>query len=224
MPAGGTNADALETTDIVAAELTAPRAMSHSAESEIAAHFRHSREALERASADRGFLSTVATIAKIIADAYRTGGKLLIAGNGGSAGDAQHIAGEFLSRYGMDRRPLPAIALTTDTSVLTAVGNDYGFEQVFERQVRGLGRRGDVFLALSTSGRSANVIAALRAARELGLVTIGFTGAGANEMREHCDHILCAPGDGTPVIQQLHLMAAHAICGVVERELFGRPG
>src|SRR6266567_3561054 len=127
---------------IVAAELRVTRATADARESEIARHFQRSRDAFERAFTDREFLSAVAAVAKIIADAYRNGGKLLIAGNGGSAG-------EFLSRYLLDRQPLPAIALTTDTSVLTAVGNDYGFERVFERQVRGLGRRGDVFLAIS---------------------------------------------------------------------------
>jgi D-sedoheptulose 7-phosphate isomerase len=193
-------------------------------EGEIIGHFRRSQAAFERALAEPGFLSAVAAIAEVVVAAYRNGGKLLIAGNGGSAGDAQHIAAEFLSRYRLDRQPLPAIALTTDTSVLTAVGNDYGFEHVFERQVRGLGRRGDVFLAISTSGRSSNVLAALRAAREIGLVTVGFTGSGAKEMRDHCDHVLCAPSEETAVVQQIYLVAAHAICGVVERELFGRSG
>ena len=207
----------------MAAELKAARGTGEAREGEIAAHFRRSRDAFDRAVADRDFLADVATIAGVIADAYRGGGKLLIAGNGGSAADAQHIAGEFLSRYLVDREPLPAVALTTDTSVLTAVGNDYGFERVFERQVRGLGRRGDVFLAISTSGRSANVLAALRAARAIGLTTIGFTGPGPNEMQQHCDHILRAPGDQTPIIQQIHLMAAHAICEAVEHELFGNP-
>jgi D-sedoheptulose 7-phosphate isomerase len=200
------------------------RAIADARESEIAAYLQRSRDALERAIADPGFLAAVAAIAEVIAAAYRNGGKLLLAGNGGSAGDAQHIAAEFLSRYRLDRQPLPAIALTTDTSALTAIGNDYGFEHVFERQVRGLGRRGDVFLAISTSGRSSNVLAALRAAREIGLITIGFTGSGADEMRGHCDHILLAPSEETAVIQQIYLVAAHAICGVVERELFGRPG
>jgi D-sedoheptulose 7-phosphate isomerase len=200
------------------------RATAGARESEILRYFQRSRDAFERAVADRGFLSAVGEITGVITDCYRDGGKLLIAGNGGSAGDAQHIAAEFLSRYLLDRQPLPAIALTTDTSVLTAVGNDYGFEQVFERQVRGLGRRGDVFLAISTSGRSSNVLAALRAAREIGLVTVGFTGSGANEMRGCCDHILCVPCEETAVTQQVYLVAAHAICGVVERELFGRSG
>src|SRR6202795_4504740 len=144
----------------------------------VAEHFRRSCETLARAAEDAKLRAAIHAIADAITAAFRAGHKLLIAGNGGSAGDAQHIAGEFLSRLNFDRNPLPAIALTTDTSVLTAIGNDYGFEKVFERQVRGLGRRGDVFLAISTSGRSSNVLAALRAAREIGLVTIGFTGSG----------------------------------------------
>jgi D-sedoheptulose 7-phosphate isomerase len=208
----------------VAADLTVAPKMSDAGEREIARHFQRSRDAFERAVADRAFLSAVGEIAAAITDAYRNGGKLLIAGNGGSAADAQHIAAEFLSRYLLDRQPLPAIALTTDTSVLTAVGNDYGFEQAFERQVRGLGRPGDVFLAISTSGRSANVLAALKAAREMGLLTVGFTGSRANDMREHCDHILSVPCEETAVTQQIHIIAAHAICGVVERELFGSAG
>jgi len=125
-------------------------------------------------------------IAQTIEGALRAGGKLLIAGNGGSAADAQHLAAEFLSRYLVDRRPLPAVALTTDTSVLTAVGNDYGFEHVFERQVSGLGRPGDVFLAISTPGRSPNILRALETARENGLVTIGFSGAAETPMRPLC--------------------------------------
>ncbi len=189
----------------------------------VALHLRRSREVLERAASDREFLAVLLAICDVITAAYRNGGKLLIAGNGGSAGDAQHIAAEFLSRFAFDRAPLPAIALTADTSVLTAVGNDYGFERIFERQVRGLGRRGDVFLAISTSGRSGNVLAALRAAREGGLTTIGFTGSGESDMRKACDHLLSAPSEETAIIQQIYLVAAHAICGAVERELFG-PG
>src|SRR5262249_59977708 len=131
---------------------------------------------MEQAAGDQALRQTMVAIADCITTAFRAGGKLLIAGNGGSAADAQHIAGEFLSRLRFDRNPLPAVALTTDSSVLTAVGNDYGYEQVFERQVRGLGRRGDVFIAISTSGKSPNVIAALAAARALGVVTVGFTG------------------------------------------------
>ena len=187
----------------------------------VLAHFRQSREALDQAAADSSLLSTICGISETIAASFRAGGKLLIAGNGGSAADAQHIAGEFLSRLNFDRNPLPAIALTADTSVLTAIGNDYGFERVFERQVRGLGRPGDVLIAISTSGRSANVLAALKAARELKIVTIGFTGNREAPINELCDRRLAAPSGETPVIQQIHMAAAHTICGLVERELFG---
>ena len=185
----------------------------------VADYFRSSCEALDRASRDDGLTASILAIAEAITGAFRAGGKVLIAGNGGSAADAQHIAGEMLSRMNFDRNPLPAIALTTDTSVLTAVGNDYGFDQVFERQVRGLGRRGDVFIAISTSGRSPNIMSALRTAREAGLVTIAFTGSGPREMNALCDHCLAAPATATPIIQQIHIVAAHVICGLVEEAL-----
>jgi len=187
----------------------------------IAGHFRHSVETLKRAADDRNLNSAIVAIAGAIAGAMRKGAKLLVAGNGGSAADAQHIAGEFLSRLNFDRNPLPAIALTTDTSVLTAIGNDYGFDSIFERQVTGLAQRGDIFLAISTSGRSPNIIAALRAARQIGVATIGFTGDGQREMNVFCDYILSAPSSSTPQIQQVHIVAAHAICGLVELHLFG---
>lgn len=188
----------------------------------VAEHFRRSCETLSRAADDPQLRAVLHAIADAITNAFRAGRKLLIAGNGGSAADAQHIAGEFLSRLNFDRNPLPAIALTTDSSVLTAIGNDYGFDRTFERQVRGLGQQGDVFIAISTSGRSPNIIAALKAAREAGLVTVGFTGIAANEtMQPFCDHCLAAPSGETPLIQQIHIVAAHAICGLVERSLFG---
>lgn len=187
----------------------------------VSAHLQASVKALEAASADPEMGTTIVAIAAVISDAMRNGGKLLIAGNGGSAGDAQHIAGEFLSRLNFDRSPLAAIALTTDTSVITAIGNDYGFDKVFERQVRGLARRGDVFLAISTSGRSPNIVRALEAAREMEVATVGFTGNGSREMNTLCDHTLRAPSGETPIIQQIHIVAAHAICGLVEMDLFG---
>jgi len=189
----------------------------------VAEHFRRSCETLSRAADDPHLRARIHEIAEAITAAFRGGHKLLIAGNGGSAADAQHIAGEFLSRLNFDRNPLPAIALTTDSSVLTAIGNDYGFECTFERQVRGLGKPGDVFIAISTSGRSPNVIAALKAAREVGLTTIGFTGSGTNGvMQPLCDHCLAAPAEETPLIQQIHIVAAHAVCGLVEHSLFPR--
>jgi D-sedoheptulose 7-phosphate isomerase len=189
----------------------------------VAEHFRRSCETLSRAADDPNLRAKIHEIAEAITAVFRSRHKLLIAGNGGSAADAQHIAGEFLSRLNFDRNPLPAIALTTDSSVLTAIGNDYGFDRTFERQVRGLGQPGDVFIAISTSGRSPNVIAALKAAREGGLTTIGFTGSGPNGvMQPLCDHCLLAPAEETPLIQQIHIVAAHAICGLVESSLFGR--
>ena len=194
-----------------------------SREDSITAHFRSSRDTLTRAAGDSGLLEAMIRATDAMAVALRCGNKILIAGNGGSAADAQHIAGEFLSRLNFDRNPLPAIALTTDSSVLTAIGNDYGFEQVFERQVRGLARAGDVLLAISTSGRSPNILAGLRAAREVGATTVGFTGNSDSPMLALCDIAVRAPSDSTPQIQQIHIVAAHAICGLIERELFDPP-
>ncbi len=167
-------------------------------------------------ASDAAALETIDAIAAAIASAMRAGGKLLIAGNGGSAGDAQHMAGEFLVRLVADRDPLPAIALTTDSSVLTAAGNDYGFDHVFARQVAGLGRRGDAFLAISTSGNSPNILAALTAARAAGLATLGLTGANGGRMAASCDVLLRVPSAVTAIIQQVHITAAHIICAKVE--------
>jgi D-sedoheptulose 7-phosphate isomerase len=186
----------------------------------ITSHFRRSCAALDRAASDAELRSAILAIADRIGAVLRAGGKLMLAGNGGSAADAQHIAAEFLSRFVFDRAPLPALALTTDTSVLTAIGNDYGYEQVFERQVRGLGRAGDLFIAISTSGRSPSVLRALAAARKIGVGTIGFTGSRETLMPPLCDLVLAAPSDETALIQQIHITAAHAICGLVERDLF----
>jgi D-sedoheptulose 7-phosphate isomerase len=188
-------------------------------------YLQRSRAALDAAIADPAFAATVAAIADCVAAALAGGNKLLIAGNGGSAADAQHIAGEFIGRMNYDRAAAAAIALTTDSSVITAIGNDYGYERIFERQLLGLGRRGDVFLAISTSGRSANILRAIAAARHNGIAVIGLTGRGGGEMRAACDLCLCVPADETPIIQQLHLTAAHIVCGLVEERLFPRaPG
>ena len=184
---------------------------------------RLSLAALERATQDAALRAAARKIAGAIIAALRAGNKLLIIGNGGSAADAQHIAAEIVGRYKQDRPAYAAIALTTDTSALTAIGNDYGFEQVFARQVEGLGQRGDVLLALSTSGRSPNILAALRAARERGLVTIGFTGNKGEALGAQCDHLLVAPSDDTPVIQQIHLTVAHGICDEIEQTMMRGP-
>lgn len=187
---------------------------------EARSYLLQSQKALSAAAESQEFLGQVAAISEAIVNCFKAGGKVLLAGNGGSAADAQHIAGEFLSRLNFDRNPLAAIALTVDTSVLTAIGNDYGYEQVFERQVHGLGKPGDVFIGISTSGRSPNILRALRKARELGLVTVGFCGARKGEMLDLCDIALCAPSESTPLIQQIHITCAHIICGEVEKQLF----
>ena len=152
--------------------------------------------------------------------ALRNGGRVLFCGNGGSAADAQHLAGEFVSRFHHDRAPLAGIALTTDTSVLTAIGNDYGYDRVFERQVLGLGRRGDVLVGISTSGRSPNVLLALAAARRIGMVTVGMTGNQREAIEQHADVCVRIPSRSTPKIQEGHIVCGHALCGLVEAWMF----
>ncbi len=164
---------------------------------------------------------TIEAIAARIIECFRQGHKVLLCGNGGSAADAQHIAAEFVNRFLYDHAALPAIALTTDTSILTAVGNDSAYENVFSRQVEALAQAGDVLVGISTSGRSANVLRALEAARNLGVGAIGFTGRkGAETMGPKCDLCLAIPADETPRIQECHLFAWHVICGIVEETLF----
>jgi D-sedoheptulose 7-phosphate isomerase len=188
----------------------------------IAHHFDRSIEVLEKVAADRTLHTLVGTMADAVDATFLRGGRLYLAGNGGSAADAQHIAAEFVSRLVTDRQPLPAIALTTDTSVLTAVANDYGFEHVFERQVLGLGHRGDLLWAISTSGESRNILAALTAARRIGMTTFGFSGATGGTMASFCDHCLRVPSVEVAIIQQVHIVVAHVVCGIVERRLLFR--
>jgi D-sedoheptulose 7-phosphate isomerase len=185
----------------------------------IGAHLKQSLAGLERANGDAALRATAGAIASAMVAALRSGHKILLIGNGGSAADAQHIAAEIIGRYKHDRPAYAALALTTDTSALTAIANDYGFEQLFARQIEGLGQRGDVLLALSTSGRSPNILAALRTARERGLVTIGFTGSKGRALGALCDHLLVSPSDDTPVIQQIHLAVAHGICDEIEQTM-----
>lgn len=162
----------------------------------------------------------IAAIALRMAVTLARGNKLLLCGNGGSAADCQHIAGEFVNRFLIDRPPLPAIALTTDSSVITAVGNDFSFELVFAKQVQALGRAGDMLLAISTSGNSANVLAALRAAREQGITCLGLTGNGGGKMAPLCDLIISVEADSTPLIQEIHLAVEHVLCGLTDYYLF----
>src|ERR1700722_3444339 len=193
--------------------------MPGTASTDINEYLHQSRDALQAVIDDPSITHLIGAIVDKLVDALERGGKLLLAGNGGSDGDAQHIAGEFLSRLNYDRPPLAAIALTTDTSVLTAIGNDYGYEKLFERQILGLARAGDVFIAISTSGRSPNILRAIKAAQQKNVIVIGFTGKSGGEMASQCDLCLRAPSDSTPLIQQIHITAAHIVCGLVEERL-----
>ncbi len=182
------------------------------------------RHAEDGAALRRSFFAECAEeldeASKMMARCIRDGGKILICGNGGSAADAQHMSGELLGRFLMERRPLPAVALTVDTSTLTAVGNDYGYAEVFSRQVSGLGRPGDVLVAISTSGNSENVIRAIAAAREAGMHVIGFTGKKGGKMADLCDRMLCVHTDKTPLIQEMHEACMHLACQLIDHYLF----
>lgn len=171
---------------------------------------------------DAALHAALARAAEATAAALRSGRKLMIAGNGGSAADAQHLAAEFVSRLVDDRPAMRALALTTDSSILTAIGNDYGFERSFARQIEALGQPGDVFLGISTSGRSPNILRALEAARSAGLTTLGWTGRSGGAMEPLCDILLCVPSDVTMYIQQGHLALEHIFCMLVEQAYFGR--
>jgi D-sedoheptulose 7-phosphate isomerase len=173
--------------------------------------------------ADEPLQAQLAHAATACINSLQCGGKILLAGNGGSAADAQHIAGEFVSRFAFDRPGLPAIALTTDTSILTAIGNDYGYEKLFARQVQAHGQKGDVFIGYSTSGKSPNVLLAFQEARSRGLVCIGLTGNKGGAMRLLCDYLLEVPSADTPKIQEGHLVLGHILCGLVENTLFKAP-
>jgi D-sedoheptulose 7-phosphate isomerase len=179
---------------------------------------------MEAMQADAALHDAVAEGVRLCVAALGGGRKLLLCGNGGSAADAQHWAGELVSRFMYDRPGLPAIALTVDSSILTAIGNDYGYERTFSRQVEALGVAGDVLFGLSTSGRSPNILAAMRAARERGMATVGFTGngPGAADLGVLCDVLIQVPSDSTPRIQEGHEVIGHAICEMVEAAIFSR--
>jgi D-sedoheptulose 7-phosphate isomerase len=171
------------------------------------------------------YITTLAPLvdeaATLIVKRMRAGGKALFCGNGGSAADAQHLASELLGRFNLIRDPLPALALTVDTSALTAIANDFGYAEVFQRQLRGLGKRGDVLVALSTSGNSDNILRCLETARDMGIATIGLTGATGGGMKDLCDLCLCVPASSTPRIQEMHIALGHTLCEIVEVALAG---
>ena len=163
--------------------------------------------------------ATIAAAAEIMKRSLQSGGKIMFCGNGGSAADAQHLAAELMGRYLKDRAPLPALALTVDTSALTAIANDYSYDEVFARQLRGIGRRDDVLVGLSTSGNSANVVRAIETARDLGIVSLALTGQQGGRMAEIADHVIRAPATRTNSIQEMHIVIGHMLCGFIEEAL-----
>lgn len=165
-------------------------------------------------------LDDIERAAQLCINTYHHGRKMLIAGNGGSAADAQHVAGELMNHFRFDRHPLPAISLSTDTSVMTAISNDSHYRNVFSKQVQALGKQGDVFIALSTSGNSENVLEAIRTAKERGLTVIGFTGETGGKMAAMCDHIIKIPSRDVAKIQESHMCILHVICELIERAMF----
>jgi D-sedoheptulose 7-phosphate isomerase len=171
----------------------------------------------------RDNLDRIIQVVEAVTGALKKGNKILLFGNGGSAADSQHIAGEFVNRFLIERPPLPAIALTTDTSVLTSIGNDYDFSEIFSKQIRALGQEGDIAWGFSTSGTSVNVIKALEAAKKKGLVTIGFTGRDGGTVGLISDYHLNVPSNVTPRVQEVHIVISHAICELVDWKLFQRP-
>jgi len=169
--------------------------------------------------ANESLLTTIKKVANVSTDALRRGNRILLAGNGGSAADAQHIAAEFVSRFMYDRPGLPSMALTTDTSMLTAIANDYGYEQLFVRQLEANARKGDVFIGITTSGNSPNVLRAFEICRGLGIISVGLAGNGG-KIQSMCDYLIPVPSDSTPRIQEAHITIGHIICGLVEVALF----
>jgi D-sedoheptulose 7-phosphate isomerase len=186
---------------------------------DIKAEIRESIEIKNKVLNDETLIRNIERVISVVVECLQSGGKVMLAGNGGSAADAQHIAAEFVSRFMYDRPALPALALTTDTSCLTAIGNDYGYETVFERQLQANSRKGDVFIGISTSGNSRNVIRALTRCKDLGVTSVGLAGIGG-AIQSVCDHVLSVPSASTARIQESHIMIGHVICGGVEARMF----
>lgn len=170
---------------------------------------------------NENLINKIEEVSKLCVKLYRGKNKTILAGNGGSAADAQHIAAELVGRYGFDRPSIPSLALTTDTSCLTAIGNDYGYDMVFSRQLEGMGQDGDLFIGISTSGNSKNIINAFISANKMGITTVALVGRDGGEMAKIADIALIVPSDSTPRIQESHILIGHIICDVIEKELFG---
>lgn len=188
----------------------------------ISNQVKNSYEVKQEIYNNKELMSLIQEVCTKTIEVYKSANKTLIAGNGGSAADAQHIAGEFVSKFYFDRPGLASLALTTDTSIITAIGNDYGYEKLFSRQVQANGVKGDMFIGISTSGNSANVVEALKECKEKGIITVGLTGASGGKMAELCDYCIKVPSNETPRVQEAHILIGHIICAVVEEAIFGK--
>lgn len=172
--------------------------------------------------ADDSLLSVVEEVSRICIDAYEKGSKVMVCGNGGSASDAQHMAGELVGRYKMERAGIPAIALNANTAVMTALGNDYDYESIFAKQVAALGKKEDILFVISTSGNSKNTVLACEEAKKMGIITVALTGSQGGILKTLCDYTINVPSDNTPRIQEMHILIIHSLCGIIERELYNR--
>lgn len=196
--------------------------MDNSLENYIVKHIKESIFVKKKILSNEPLLELIKRVSLESIETFSRGNKIILAGNGGSAADAQHIAAEFVSRFYFDRPGIPSIALTTDTSMITAIGNDYGFEKLFSRQIQANGNEGDMFIGISTSGNSPNIINGLIEAKNKKIKTIGLTGNNNGKMEKYCDFCLKVPSLDTPRIQESHILIGHLICGIVEEQMFGK--
>ena len=186
----------------------------------IEKHIENSIAVKQKILLNKSLLNHVRLVARLCVEAFKSGNKVILAGNGGSAADAQHIAAEFVSRFRFNRAGLPSLSLSTDTSIITAIANDYGYDELFARQLHANGKPGDVFIGISTSGNSKNIVEAVKAAKGLEIVSVGLTGSMGGMLKNYCDYLLAVPSDTTAFIQESHIMLGHIICGYVEDTLF----
>ncbi len=179
-------------------------------------------ELKQKVISSSSLIDSITETSSICIKALQNGRKIMLAGNGGSAGDSQHIAGELVNRFHFDRDGLAAVALTTDTSVITAIANDYDYNQIFSRQIESIGKPGDIFFAITTSGNSGNIITAAKAANKIGVKVVGLTGEDGGQLAEFCDVLIAVPSKGTPEIQEIHILVAHMVCSIIESEIFSK--
>lgn len=179
-------------------------------------------EAKKKLLNDDRLLMVIEEVSRICIEAYEKGNKIMVCGNGGSASDAQHMAGELVGRYKLERAGIPALALNANTAVMTALGNDYDYDSIFAKQVVALGKKKDILFVISTSGNSGNTVLACEAAKKMGITTVALTGSSGGKLKELCDYIINVPSDNTPRIQEMHILVIHSICGLIEKELYSR--